>query len=112
VTPRRPRIPEKVVEVAVIRAFTAFGCHVYKLSQPRHTMQTPGLPDLYVLAPKVHRAFWFEVKAAGGTLRESQHAFKCAAEACDVTVIVGGLAEARHQLEHLGLALKDGRMAA
>ena len=100
------RVSEKVVQAAVVRCYEAFGCVVYTLSQPRHTMQTPGLPDLYVMCPKRHHAFWHEVKAPGGKLRPSQVDFRRTAEACDETVIVGGLAEARAQLVKLGLALE------
>ena len=109
---RRPRVSEKVVQAAVIRCYEAFGCAVYAHSEPRAAIVSPGYPDLTVLCPKRHHLWYHEVKAPGGRLRPSQVAFRALAESCDETVIVGGLAEARAQLERIGLALKDGTVAA
>jgi hypothetical protein len=46
---------------------------VVRFSQPRHTMQTLGIPDRRYRAVGV--AFWWEVKAQGGYLSVEQIAF-------------------------------------
>ena len=113
VKPRRPRVSEKVVEAAVIRAYAAFGCRVWKHSEPRAAMISAGYPDLTVVAtcPWGDLLFYHEVKAQGGKLRPDQLAFRKAAEAAGLVVVVGGLAEARTRLEDIGLALKDGTVS-
>src|SRR4051812_12530499 len=43
---------EKAVEAWVIDLFKKAGCHAWKTSQPRATMITEGLPDLWVFCPR------------------------------------------------------------
>lgn len=50
------------------------GWHVSKFSQPRNTMQTPGIPDLYARHWRLKLRVWIEVKAPGNgpTLAQRQ----------------------------------------
>ena len=61
---RRLEVPalEKNEEAGIVELYTAAGCHVYKTSQPRPTMMTAGIPDLFVVAPRKRLAWWHEVK--------------------------------------------------
>ena len=70
---------KKPLEAAVQRdikdAAWKLGFTVTEFSQPRATMQTPGIPDLYLQ----HRAkgfrCWVEVKREGGRLSTAQRAW-------------------------------------
>jgi len=97
------RVPEKQVQAAVVRLYRTFGCVVHSLSQPRATMQTEGLPDLYVQCPKRRAAFFHEVKAEGGKLRPEQSAFMARELECGREYVVGGVIGAKGQLIRLGL---------
>lgn len=55
-------------------ALTLLGWTVYDLAQPRATMQTPGLPDLYVVGFGV--AAWLEVKRPKGKQSDAQTLFE------------------------------------
>ena len=66
---------EKAVQRDVKDVLALHGCIVSDLSQPRASMQTPGLPDLYVQDPKRKRHFWLEVKKEGGRLSGFQKAW-------------------------------------
>jgi len=62
-----------------VRTFLeALGCAVYALSQGRATRQSAGLPDLWVLHPRLG-GVWIEVKAPGGRRSAAQTTF---AERC------------------------------
>ena len=114
---RRLRPPsEKQVEARVIATYRALGCVVYKLSQPRATMQTPGLPDLLVFAPwrtvppwrtVAARAFaWHEVKRVGGKQSAAQAMFQYHADAAGHTYLLGGVDVAREWLQRIGVVAK------
>lgn len=102
--PRLPRIPEKAVQASIVKLLRSIGAAVYVLGTTRRrgdyqgTMQTPGIPDLYVVFPsrykdktgKLHRAevapdhsfgvgpvhVWVEVKSKAGRLSSAQQRFK------------------------------------
>jgi hypothetical protein len=81
------RAPEKAVQGAVTKALKTLGFHVSDLSQPRASMQTPGLPDLYAMHAQWKVAFWVEVKAPGGRLSRGQEAWHREAHASGVRVM-------------------------
>jgi len=99
---------EKQWEAWVIEAFRAAGCIVVKLSQPRATMQTEGTPDLFVMCPRRHAAFWYEVKRPGQPLRPAQQRFRELALACGQRHYWGALAEAKGLLAELHLLADRG----
>lgn len=84
--PPLDRRPEKTVQADIVRFLHALGCHVSDLSQPRATMQTEGIPDLFVMA--VGGAFWCEVKTRRGRVSAAQQAWHDRARAAGQTVIV------------------------
>lgn len=76
---RRPttRVPEKAVQAQIVHLLRSIGANVYVLGTTRRkgdhqgTMQTPGIPDLYVFLPRLPSGLdnhistlWVEVKAA------------------------------------------------
>lgn len=70
-------------------------------------MQTPGLPDLWVVLPAgplgtFSRSLWFECKAAGGQLSLEQREFRNYCLATGVTHVVGGLDHAIDFLRNAG----------
>jgi len=62
---------EKQVEKHIIDAIKQLGGEVDKFSQPRNTMQTPGIPDLRAVFPDFRTAVWLEVKV--GKNKPSPH---------------------------------------
>ena len=94
---------EKDVQRDVVNLFRGAGCIVYNLSQPRATMQTPGLSDLLVFCLR-KRAFWFfEVKTPEGKQSEDQENFEKRCETADVTYACGGVDAAEDQLKAIGV---------
>jgi len=95
---------EKSVQREVVTFFEGLGCRVYRLSQPRRTMQTPGLPDLWAFCPRKRLGFWWETKRVdGGTRRPEQERF---AELCTLSGVpygYGAMASARAFAKALGL---------
>lgn len=74
----RERIPddrsEAEIQLAIRKALTAHGFHVYDLSQDRPTRQTPGLADLYVVGHGT--CAWVEVKRPKGRQSDAQKLFE------------------------------------
>lgn len=100
---------EKFVQQRVIALYKAFGCDVATLSQPRATMQTPGIPDLYVFPPRGLRAFWHETKRPkGARTSEGQVKWKLKCLHCQTDVVTGGVEDARAYLQRIGLVAHDG----
>lgn len=97
------RVPEKTVQAAVIRLYRQFGCVVNSLSQPRATMQTPGIPDLYIHCTKKAASWWHETKAVDGKPSEAQLDFFARENICGGTVVLGGVDAAKLQLRAIGL---------
>lgn len=60
---RKRDTPEKRVESAIIRNLKKLGFRVTKTSQPRPSMITLGVPDLYVSHWRWKVRLWIEVKA-------------------------------------------------
>lgn len=78
--------PEKAVEAGIIRDLRALGFHVTKTSQPRASMLTEGIPDLYAMGHGC--GLWIEVKTATGRVRPSQLAWHAEAARNGVAVVV------------------------
>jgi hypothetical protein len=85
---------EKRVQADVIDTYERFGCTVCSLSQPRASMQTPGIPDLYVFPPQNRPAFWHETKKPGGRQSPEQIVFQARCRAAGVAYVLGGVPEA------------------
>lgn len=105
----KPRLPvptEKAVEAWVIDLFRKCGLYVWKTSQPRSSMITEGLPDLWVFCPRRKLAFWWEVKRPGGKLTPIQQRFRDLCLECGVRHYVGGIDEARQLLAELEITLR------
>lgn len=106
---------EKAEQRAIVRLYEAIGCHVYSFSQPRKTMQTPGIPDLYVIHPGAGQAWWHEVKRQVGpdwalppsasAQRPEQREFQERVEACGDIYILGSRTDAKNWLEAIGILL-------
>lgn len=89
----------------VRRLYLAYGCVVFATSQKRRSKISEGIPDLYVLAPRVGMAGWHETKRAqGGVLSPAQREFRDFCVACAVPWCAGGLLEARRRLVRWQLA--------
>ena len=107
-TARTGRVAERVEQAHIVQLLRSLGAAVYVLGTVRRrgdypgTMQTPGLPDLYVVLPPArlpatrptlrgHSPLWVEVKAQGGRLRPAQVAFQAQCIVAGVPHVVGGL---------------------
>jgi hypothetical protein len=75
-------------------------CAVYRLSQPRASGQTPGVPDLLAFSPKRGLAF-VEVKRPDGKGRQSlaQMNFEMQCRESGETYILGGVTEVANWLQ-------------
>jgi len=83
----RPRISEKQVQKAITDLLKGqLGLSVYDLSQPRHTMQTRGLPDLIAIGRGL--ILFIEVKRPGGKQTIHQQDFGLQVEANGGTYVV------------------------
>lgn len=70
---------EKEIQTATVRALRAMGMGVWSLSQPRATMQTEGVADLFVTGRGI--CAWVEMKSATGRQSDDQEKFQRAVEA-------------------------------
>lgn len=85
----RWNVTEKDVELAGDRLMATLGFTIWKLSQPRATMQTSGWPDrFYVHRDKRVAVFW-EAKRPGGKQRESQRVFEADVSSCGFEYVWG-----------------------
>lgn len=82
-SPPEHRVPddrlEKEIEAACDDVWEALGFHVWRLSQPRASMQSPGIPDRLVTGHGLN--VWVEVKRYRGRQSNAQRAFQAAVEA-------------------------------
>lgn len=85
---QRPR-PEKLEERWADKAAAMLGYEVVRLSQPRATKQTPGIPDRIYAHPRQGVLVWAELKSAKGKPSPSQVAFHAMLRACGQVVVVG-----------------------
>lgn len=110
--PALPRPTEKQVQRAVRQLYELHGCAVYDLSQPRATMQTAGLPDLYVVWASLGAAWWHEVKRPGGKASISQLAFARGCRATGTGYVIGGVEVAAAMLLRVRARARDTPRAA
>ena len=94
---------EKQVQRDVVKLYRKVGCEVVIFSQPRKTMQTPGIPDLRVYLVRKGLAWWHETKTPKGKQRLAQGDFQDRAEQCGETYVMGGLEAAIAQLRKVGV---------
>lgn len=103
---------EKGVEHMCDRLMLSIGWRVVRISQPRRTMQTEGIPDRRYYPPPGnpdrHSAFWFEVKREGGRYRKGQLEFELMCEDARDPHCSGGLKELaeylrEHRIKEVGI---------
>jgi hypothetical protein len=80
---------EKSEEHVGDRLMEALGFTVWRMSQPRATKQSAGLPDRFYTHPAKGIAVFWEAKRPGGKQREAQKAFQSDVEACRIAYVVG-----------------------
>ena len=89
---------EKEVQQATKKLLGTLGFFVSDFSQPRRTMQTPGVPDLHCMHRTMPWTFWVECKAeGGGRLSQDQTLWHDTARLAGETVYV---VESAGQLWH------------
>jgi hypothetical protein len=93
---------EKAVLARVRLLFHDVGCTTYSTVQTRRSRQAIGLPDLWVMSPRLG-GFWFECKRPGGKQSPAQVAFQHACQLCAVDYVKGGTNEAIAYLQRRGL---------
>lgn len=94
---------EKDEQRDVYRLYVALGCDVIWFSQPRATMQTPGIPDLKVYCERKALTWWHETKAEQGTQSPAQIEFERRAHVCGEHYILGGWDQAVAAVRVFGL---------
>ena len=109
-TQHAPRTaPEKAVQRACTNLLHALGFTVSDFSQPRASMQTPGVPDIHAMHPK-YGALWIECKSATGRTSPAQGAWHAAARAAGQTVVIArSAADLIPLLRSLGAPVSDAR---
>lgn len=116
---RRETLREKEVQAEVIKLYKRHACTVYNYSQPRKAKYlTPGAADLQIFSPEIAplgdplnllanrgRVMWYHEakRQMGGVYSDDQLKFAALCREAGVTVVGGGVEEARKQLERLGL---------
>jgi hypothetical protein len=98
-------VKEKDVEARCDRIMAALGYTAIRFSQPRNTMQTPGIPDrrYYPLAWRGWPAFWFECKRPGGKQSPHQRTFQALVQSCGEDYVMGGEDELLEYLKSRGV---------
>lgn len=105
-TTRRLRHPEKMIERDIILALRRLQFGVTKTSQPRPSMVTLGIPDLYAHHPRWGIRLWIEVKAPGNKPSDTQAAWHQAErEAGGVVLVAYSVADVVDELRRLGAPL-------
>ncbi len=98
---------EKAEQWEVVKLYRTVGCKVYSLSQPRATMQTEGLGDLFVVCPRKRLAWWHESKRrVNGELTkqtEEQIELQRLMDLCGIPYVLGGFKEAFTYLQEIGV---------
>lgn len=100
---------EKDVEHACDKLMNMLGWSVVRFSQPRNSMQTPGIPDRRYYPPlqirgSGYRGFWMEVKRQGGKQSLHQMAFERMCENAGEDYVLGGVDELLAYLNRKGIS--------
>lgn len=104
------QVLEKDEQRDVYRLYVAVGCEVIWYSQPRATMQTPGVPDLKVYCLRKGLTWWHETKRpVGGQQSPEQKKFQRRAELCGEHYVLGGWEEAVSTVRKFGLVAPGWR---
>jgi hypothetical protein len=105
--PSVTRRPEKAIEAEFIRNLHALGFQVTKTSQPRPSMITRGIPDLYASHPRWGIRLWIEVKAGSNQPSPHQIAWhKAEREAGGNVVTARSWSEVQDELVRLGAPIR------
>jgi hypothetical protein len=97
--------PERAEQAAIVKLLKLLGASVYVIGTKRRkgeyqgTMQTPGIPDLYVVLPSPMRGasghdvtpLWIEVKAKAGRLSAAQRRFHVESQQVRIPHLIGGI---------------------
>ncbi len=108
--PRRSSVPnelqrEKDVEQDIDAELVRLGFDVTRLSQPRRSMQTEGIPDRYARHVAKRMRLWIEVKQPGGTVSADQKRWHKTERAAGGDVItVWSVQDLHEELEARGLS--------
>lgn len=87
--------------------WAALGCTVYSTQQTRASRQAIGLPDFYVMHPRLG-GFWHEVKRRkGGKQSAGQKAFQARCRECGVDYVLGGEDAAIDYAKQRGILAKS-----
>lgn len=91
----------------VTKLVRRLGGNVVSFSQPRRTMQTPGIPDLKIYFPARGLTWWQEMKRMeGGKMtkqRKEQVEFQVMAEKCGEVYVKGGYDSVVKHMESVGI---------
>lgn len=100
-----PDVPtEKAVVARLMYVYKSVGCSIYSTQQTRPSRQALGLPDLYVVHPRLG-GWWHEAKRPGGRQSTVQRAFQLTVETAGIGYVLGGVDEALLYLEKRGLIM-------
>lgn len=106
-TARPKRRLEKSIEAEIIKNLKAIGFGVTKTSQPRPSMLTRGIPDLYAAHPTWGLRVWIEVKAEDNKPSAYQLAWHATERAAGGTVLVAwSWGEVQAALQALGAPIR------
>lgn len=94
-------LPEKVVYEQCCQLLKLYGFAVYRLAQPRRSMQSLGLPDLYAMHAD-RGVLWMECKMDIGKQSPAQRAFQAQCQYAKVPYVCGGTPELAHWLNTRG----------
>lgn len=94
---------EKHIEADIIGALQRLGFAVTKTSQPRPSMITRGVPDLFAMHPTWKISTWLEVKTATGEPSAHQRFWHTIASSAGVNVaVVRSVEDTITELKRLG----------
>lgn len=97
---------EKAIEAEIIDNLRTLGFLVTKTSQPRPSLITRGVPDLYAAHPKWAVRFWIEVKRPGNVPSAYQTAWHQTERAAGGSVVVAhSTAEVLDHIRSLGVRI-------
>lgn len=81
-------------EITAIRKLaSALGGIAFTMHQVGRLCGSAGVPDMYLMFPRLGKSVWMEVKVGKDKLRAAQIAFKVSAAESGAEVLVGGVAE-------------------
>lgn len=106
--PASEAVTERDVQESIKLVLEMLGFMVSDLSQPRASMQTPGLPDLFATHPDWQLSLWCEVKRPGGKASAAQREWhRTAKEAGNLVLVAESAADVVSYLREHGAPLED-----